>query len=401
MKSLFLGLGKSNQSLASVLQGDKKALVEKDGKVEVYSFADEWKLESSSEGNFDDFDFKAYLPAQVFISPGVDPRRKFFKKVSKHEIRELDYFSENFKGQIIAITGTDGKSTFTTRLGEVLRRALPDSHIFVGGNLGTAMGEGLKEDYNIAVIEVSSFQAERLKKAHPDVAILLNLSTDHMDRYDKVYDYHKAKWGLLERAKLCVYPTDLAGPTSVGKSEVGFTSREESFSLLKKVAERLTKLWPFELKDEFFNDLPDLPHRLEQVKDYKNRLFVNDSKATTVHSVRYGINALRKSFPSLKIALGGRSKGDDFSKLLDILCREDEIYVFGEARDVIQGQLEGFEGKIQSFVSLADLLDSELEKVTAGNCFLFSPGCSSFDEFKNFEERGEFFLKKVKERVIL
>src|SRR5260221_545642 len=94
-------------------------------------------------GDFDSIDWADYLPAKVFISPGVDPRRPFFRQVKKYEVRELEYFCSHFPGKIIAITGTDGKSTFTLQLGEVLKRALPQKRIFVGGNLGIAMADGL------------------------------------------------------------------------------------------------------------------------------------------------------------------------------------------------------------------------------------------------------------------
>lgn len=384
------------------MDGESLGFVEVQGEVEVYRLENDWKLVSKHKGSFDDFDWASSLPAQVFISPGVDPRRSFFKKIKKHEIREVDYFAEHFSGPIVAVTGTDGKSTFVTRLGEILRRALPNKKIFIGGNLGIAMCDGLKNNpYEAAVIEVSSFQAERLKSANIGMAILLNLSTDHMDRYDSVFDYHKAKWELLNRGKLCVYPEGLAAPGTIAPSEVTFTSNEDSLSLLKKVTARLSKILSFDLKEEFFEDLPSLPHRLEKIERSDHRTFVNDSKATTVHAVRYGIAALRKEFSTLKIILGGRSKGDNFSKLEDILDPNDTLYVYGEAAERILEQLKAFPGEMKAYASLAQLLDSEIKNVGKTECLLLSPGCASFGEFKNFEERGEFFLKKVQDQAIL
>jgi len=337
-------------------------------------------------------EWSSYLPARVFISPGIDPRRPFFQKLKSSEVRELDFFSEHFQGKVVAVTGTDGKSTFTLQLGEILTRMLPEKKIFVGGNIGTAVCEALTEDFDIAVLEVSSFQAERLKRFEPDFAIVLNLDKDHLDRYDTVDDYHRAKWGLLDRASEIAYPEDHLAPSALSSSVFSFRSDESLLDILKKCIRYLGRIWNFTVVDLAFNNLPTLPHRLQKMSDSLGRTFVNDSKATTVHAVCYAVLNVRSDFSRIHLILGGRSKGDDFTRLKDLLKMKDKVYIYGEAADIIKEQLSSFSGELKVYPSLKGLLESEMPIIESGECVLLSPGCSSFDEFQNFEERGDFFM---------
>lgn len=401
MKSLFLGLGKVNTAIADYLQGERKAFVEEAGGLGVYEpdvNGRGWKKTDQVFATFDTFDWAPLLPAKVFISPGVDPRRPFFKKLSAYEIRELDLFSKHFKGRTIAVTGTDGKSTFTSQLGELLKRAMPDKKIFVGGNLGVAMMEALlTEPYDLAVLEISSFQAERLRETKLDLAVLLNLDTDHLDRYDRVEDYHLAKWQLLEHAEACLYPSELVPPMPLRKiKEVNYSNHESLDVLLQKTFSYLGCVWGFKIESDFYDNLPRLPHRMEEWSDQAGRVFIDDSKATTVHAVCYALRQTQPRFEKVRLVLGGRYKGDDFSKLVPLLRASDEIFVCGEAGGLILKHLSEFKGLKESHSTLAEALKAVLPKMRARDCLLLSPGCSSYDQFKNFEERGRFFISEIK-----
>lgn len=395
MKTLFLGLGKVNKSLASQIKGERLALVEDEGFVDVSKASSgdsDFQKVDRIRGTFDDIDWNDYLPARVFISPGIDPRRPFFRFVKDFEERELSFFCENYHGKIVVITGTDGKSTFTTQLGEVLRRALPEVSVFVGGNLGTAMSDALGGDSKIAVLEVSSFQAERLKTARIDLAVLINLSTDHLDRYDSLKDYHQAKWGLLMIASKLAYPSDLVPPATISKSICDYKNEDSIPTILKSVVRAIAPNFEFEFREELLEKLPVLRHRLEYWISPRGFSFINDSKATTVHAVAYGLRETQKKFEKVRLILGGRYKGDDFSLLKPLLRAADEVLICGEAREIISKQLHH---PAEIFENLKGCLSSIRLETDLKSVILLSPGCSSYDEFNHFEERGDFFLKEV------
>ncbi|MDB5038000.1 MAG: UDP-N-acetylmuramoyl-L-alanine--D-glutamate ligase [Bacteriovoracaceae bacterium] len=399
MKTLFLGLGKVNLAIARQIDGEKIAFVENGDQLVISrSTGLESKFEEieTITATFDYFNWKKYLPAQVFISPGIDPRRPFFKDVIASEAREIDFFCSRFKGKTIAITGTDGKSTFTTQLGEVLKRALPKLKIFVGGNLGTAMADALSEPYDIAVLEISSFQAERLKAAKFELVVILNLDTDHLDRYDSITDYHNAKWGLLRFAAKAAYPVPLAPSFPTSRSVITYNNRENLSQILLELTHYLSEKLKFDFQNTLLKSLPRLPHRLERKQDLEGRTFVNDSKATTVHAVMYGLRTFQKEFSRVQLILGGKFKGDDFSRLATVARALDRILIYGEAAESIRKQLKNSKLDMISFPSLEELLKSILPTIKTGDCLLLSPGCSSYDEFKNYEERGEYFWSEIR-----
>lgn len=404
MKSLFLGLGKVNHSISKNRRGLKRALVESETGLEISQAIDDepWRVVDRMKGDFDSYDFTQELPADVFISPGIDPRRSFFKQVSNFEIRELDEFCSRFRGRVICITGTDGKSTFTLQLGEILKRVFTNQKIFVGGNIGTAMFDAFHEAYELAILEVSSFQCERLKKANPDVAILLNLAIDHLDRYDSIEDYFSAKWHLILQSKVAIYPSGVEIPSSLQASPCRYKNDAPILEILKSVVSYLAEVWGFEIRPNLFENLPTLPHRLELYHAPQgNKYFVNDSKATTVHAVRYGYERLRDQFAGIALILGGKFKGDDFRVLAGHLRASDRLLLCGEARNEIYSQVAGSPAPISVYLTLEDLLRSAIDELGPQQCLMLSPGCSSYDEFENFEERGNYFLSEVRKRFDL
>jgi UDP-N-acetylmuramoylalanine--D-glutamate ligase len=393
--SLFLGLGKSNLGLASVVSGTKLAFVEReDGLLEILEYrSGKFEKIETQQGGFDSFDWNRYAFSQVFVSPGIDPRRPFMKVLSAKERRELDFVRERFQGKILVITGTDGKSTMTVQSGEVLKRAFPQKKIFVGGNLGIPMAELLKGTYDWAVLEVSSFQAERIQSAHFDYGVLLNLAPDHLDRYDSLDDYYAAKWRLISKSQVCYFPGELSRPkfcASVTSAE--FSNDEEVSVILRLVMTSLLQKEDVAAQPSFFERLPRLSHRQEIWKDQQGAFFINDSKATTVHATAYALKHLSQKFSRLHWVLGGRYKGDDFSILLPMFRKTDSVYVVGEASSIIMKQLQG---RGQVFASLKDCLSRVAGQIRSGEAFVLSPACSSYDEFNNFEERGHFFLKEI------
>ncbi len=393
--TLFLGLGKSNLGLASVVSGEKLAFVEReDGLLEILEYrSGKFETIETQHGGFDSFDWNRYAFSQVFVSPGIDPRRPFMKVLGCKEKRELDFVRERFQGKVLVITGTDGKSTMTVQSGEILKRAFPHKKIFVGGNLGIPMAELLNDAYDWAVLEVSSFQAERIQDSCFDYGVLLNLAPDHLDRYNSLDDYYAAKWGLISRAQVCYFPGELIRPNFCHSvTSADFSNDEEISVILRLVMTSLLQKEGAATQPSLFERLPKLPHRQEVWKDQQGAFFINDSKATTVHATAYALKHLSQKFSRLHWILGGRFKGDDFSILLPMLRKTDSVYVVGEASSVIQKQLQG---RGQVYTSLKDCLSQVTGQIRSGEAFVLSPACSSYDEFNNFEERGHFFLKEI------
>lgn len=400
MTTLLLGLGKVTKGLARALDlhssGKVIALDEVDEGMILYEkeSSDSFRqLKLFADITFDSFDFSTLDFDQVFLSPGIDPRRSFFNSIRDRERRELDYFCEHFKGFVVAITGTDGKSTLTSHCGEVLRRALPQKNIFVGGNLGTPMSDALLKTYDIAVIEVSSFQCERLRTALVNVGVIINLDTDHLDRYDNISTYHSAKWNLLRHSKYVFYPQGVNRLCATGASCAIYSNMESLNKILRSVVAVLAHQLSFSLSETLFESLTPLPHRLERFSRPSGQLCINDSKATTVHAVRYGFAEIQKVAPSILLFLGGRHKGDDFSQLKNLFRATDEAFVFGEARELIREQL-GAQVKARVFSTLKEAVEEAKHRSDA--VLMLSPGCSSYDEFNNFEERGHFFMAELK-----
>ncbi len=403
MEILFLGLGRVNMALARVFQSegsqDLWALDESQAGVKLLKCdgvdaqgQPQFSEKRLLKGSFDSLGADIFDAKQIFVSPGIDPRRPFFSKIEANEVRELDFFCSRFNGRIIAVTGTDGKSTFTFQLGEILKRHLPNKKIFVGGNLGNAMNLALLSSYDIAVLEVSSYQCERLKKTCLDAAIILNLDIDHLDRYHSLGDYHYAKWQLLRTAKRSFYPADQSPAVPCGVSSASYLNNESLQEILLKVGAVLSEDFQFEWNAELVKNLPRLPHRLQRFQDAGGRWIINDSKATTVHACIYALGILRREFPKLNLILGGVYKGDDFSRLKEFLRPEDRVIIYGEARHIIDRQIE-FHSQRCLVESLAVALKTVSPKLTSGDCLLLSPACSSFDEFEDFEDRGRFFVE--------
>lgn len=337
----------------------------------------------------EDFPFYSEFD-EIVLSPGVDPRRSFFQKVKGIEKREVDLFCDDFSGRTLAITGTNGKSTLCYQLGEFFKRVLGDSEVFVGGNIGRALFEVFDKSPrpSLAVMELSSFQLERLKSAEFSAGILTNIQPDHLNRYDSFEDYCNTKLEVLKRANLRFCPESI----ELFESLASFASDDSSEEIVRSIVPVLSKLWGFSYSEKQLEDLPRLPHRFVQIEDPKGgRILINDSKATNVTAASYGMKrALGLSKPVIW-ALGGQAKGEDYSQL-EAVEKAEELWLFGEARNELSAALAGRTTQVRLFASLKDLTEN-LNLLQPGRLLLFSPACASFDEFESFEERGEFIQK--------
>jgi UDP-N-acetylmuramoylalanine--D-glutamate ligase len=346
---------------------------------------------------------------------------------------EIELAAQLLRCPILAITGTNGKSTTTVLLGNMLQA--DGQRVFVGGNLGTpltdAVGNG--DGWDAAVAEVSSFQLEWVSTFRPAVAVVLNLTPDHQDRYPIASDYGAAKanllrcqqerdtavlnrddawvWGLRRRTHARVLsfgrnPVELGtfvdgddavvcgpdGPQRYALTDSPLQGAHNRENLLAAIT--AASAWGVSGAGirAAMRQTAGLPHRLEFVRDRQGVRWYDDSKATNIGAVEKSID----SFPGgIVLLLGGYDKGGDFSALRRrVAARAAQIICFGRAGASIATQLDGAAASC-CVADLASAVQRAAELARSGQVVVLAPGCASFDEFRDYHERGMRFRALV------
>ena len=371
----------------------------------------------------------------LLVSPGVNLDLPLFKALKEDGVKIIGEFAiaaGKITVPVVAVTGTNGKTTVTTLIGDILAAA--GKRVFVGGNIGTPLYEYLlhPQDFDIVVAEVSSFQLESAGNFGPDVGILLNISPDHLDRHVSMDRYAQVKMQLFAHQHpgsvaiingddpLC-YRLAQGLPATVrtfgendrcsaiiGDNRITFMvdalQEEYQFADLGRLniitlmnyaaaiiaarslgctyAQVLTGLRTFQ----------PLPHRIEFVAEVHGVSYYNDSKATNTGAV---IGALAQ-FPGNVILLaGGRDKNDDFRLLRQsVASKVKKLVVIGEAAGLLEDALADLVEIIPAR-SMADAVNTAAKSATAGDVVLLSPACASFDMFTSYGHRGNEFRKAV------
>jgi UDP-N-acetylmuramoylalanine--D-glutamate ligase len=376
----------------------------------------------------------------MVVSPGVPMNLSIVTQAMERNIpvfSEIEIASWFCSSPIIAITGSNGKTTTTTLLGEIYREAgIP--HL-VTGNIGYPFSEAIQNgsDKNVVILEVSSFQLEGIQSFKPKISAILNLSPNHLDRYATYTDYVQAKLRIFEyqdhHDRLVIntdddYLNSLVSATRpfvvkfsaeerleagcfVEKGAIlwkmGTTMKEEIIHLdeigipgLHNVynvlaASCIAKLDGIKDNEAIYRAIKNfkgVEHRLEFVREYHGVKYINDSKSTTVQSVWY---ALQSYAEPILLIMGGKDKGGEFSRLGDLVRKQvREIVLIGEAADRIQKELEGIV-PIKRSESLEQAVDICHRDAKEGQLVLLSPGCASFDMFQDYEDRGRQFKRRV------
>lgn len=374
----------------------------------------------------------------IVLSPGVPTQIPLIRAANEKSIpviAEIELSSYFLKGSVIAITGTDGKTT-TTMLTHYILNAL-GFHTLVGGNMGVPLISLVDEstDETITVVELSSFQLETIHSFHPDVAAVLNVTPDHLDRYDSFDDYFAAKMRIaLNQTKddVFVYNFD---DERLKEAAMGVKAKKLSFSidtrngdlfykddiiffkdsgerrpfmktknmflvglhniqnsmaailLIKSIVEKRGLTLDYDRAVHACSTFKGLPHRMELLGLFEERTFLNDSKATTIGAVEM---ALRSLIVPGVIILGGRTKGDDYSRLVSSLKGTVRaIVLIGESTDAFAKIFNEY--KCIAAESMDDAVVKAMQASLSGDAILLSPACASFDMFENFEARGDAF----------
>ncbi len=379
----------------------------------------------------------------IVVSPGVPldtPELVQVKSFGLPVIGELELAARFLKGKIIAITGSNGKTTTTTLVGAILAEAgIP---ALVGGNIGVPVVDLIEQsaDDMWSVLEVSSFQLESTKTFHPAVAVILNITPDHLDRHGSFENYARAKERIFAqqdesdalvlnadnartaqaaaRSTANVLWFSIEHPVDQGSwIEDGWVVyRAESEAAIEKILP-LNKI---PLKGEHnvenvvaavsatrqagasaeaigraIEKFQAVEHRLEFVASVNGVDFYNDSKATNVDATAKAVAA----FPTgIHLILGGKDKGSDYTTLSDLLReRVRAVYTIGSAAAKIESQLRGAVS-LHSCETLEKAVNAAASAARPGEVVLLAPACSSFDQFENYEHRGRVFKELVNER---
>jgi UDP-N-acetylmuramoylalanine--D-glutamate ligase len=361
-------------------------------------------------GHTDKFIKKSDL---MVVSPGV---RRDAEPVKSAESRKIPVISElelaytMCPAPIIAVTGTSGKTTTTTLIGQMLKAGGIDA--VVCGNIGNPFSgeiKKIKKD-SVVVLEVSSFQLELTDKFKPAVSIILNISDNHLDRHKDMEEYITAKCRIFlnqdKKGALFLNKNDelLREISSIVKGpKVEFFNEYKDFGKKHNILNEdyLAAMSAASVMDvsesamlEVIRHFKGIEHRLEAVANIKGVDFINDSKATTISSVGWALKSLGEN---TVLIMGGKYKGGDFGLLKGLIKEKvDHIISIGEAKPQIKNSLKGVKPIFEA-ENFSDAVFEGFKKAKKGGRVLLSPGCSSFDMFKNYEERGRIFKELVNE----
>jgi len=342
----------------------------------------------------------------VVISPGVSDKSQAIIWANEFKIpiiSEIELAWQNCAAKVIAVTGTNGKTTVTSLIAEVLKASGKKSYAL--GNIGTpfSLEAGNLKPTDFVSLEVSSFQLERIVKFKPQVALILNLAPDHLDRYKNVSEYLSAKKRVFlnqDQNDYLVLNHDDPALRALAKEArarvVFFSSQDNPRNLnpnqLAVMAVARVLGIAENICGEVFRNFKGVEHRLEQVRVLKDIEFINDSKATNVDSAVW---ALRSTSRQAIMIAGGRDKNIDYGAISDLVKKKVKLLVLiGEAKEKIRSVLGGIV-PIKEALTLDEAVNLSYAQAKGGDCVLLSPMCASFDMFENYEHRGRAFKEIV------
>jgi UDP-N-acetylmuramoylalanine--D-glutamate ligase len=378
----------------------------------------------------------------IVVSPGVPmdtPEVKQTKAFGMPIIGEVELASRFLQGQIVAITGSNGKTTTTTLVGKIFSDAgLPT---LVGGNIGLPVIDLVEKSTpeTTSVLEVSSFQLETIEEFHPHIAVVLNITPDHLDRHGSFANYAAAKTRITERQGaedfLVLNAEDKTTQMVAAKTKAQifwFSGRRpikqgafvhgESIVFVAREGAKAEPVMPVgeihlkgshnvenvlaavcaarlagisaEVIRRAVGDFRAVEHRLELVKSLHGVEFYNDSKATNVDAA---MKAVASFGGGIHLILGGKDKNSDYGTMSDLLKeRVKAVYTIGSAAEKIERQLHGVVKMVQAG-TMQTAVQAAAKAAVAGDVVLLSPACSSFDQFENYEHRGRVFRQIVNE----
>ena len=375
----------------------------------------------------------------IIKSPGIPKKAKIIFKINQKGIRlssEIEFASEFTDAKIIAITGSNGKTTTTSLIYHILKN--DDLKVGLGGNIGKSFAKQVAdENFDYYVLEVSSFQLDDIQNFRPHISLLLNLSQDHLDQYNYNYEeYALAKFRITENQEndnFFIYNKDdemslsLLGKLEIKAKMIPFSTKEKlkeggfidddkimvkladefsmkveelslvgnhniANSLAASIAGKILQINNESIRNSLMT-FQAVEHRLEQVAEINGVKFINDSKATNVNATYYALESMKQ--PTIWI-VGGVDKGNDYTEIEDLVKKKVKAIVcLGIDNQKI---IDFFQDKMESIYSTSSMQEAvKVSKSLAekGDTVLLSPCCASFDLFNNYEDRGNQFKKEI------
>ena len=436
---IVVGLGKSGMSLVRFLARQGVPFAVADTRANPPELATLREQYPQVEVRCGDLDADFLCRAQeLYVSPGLSLRLPALVEAAARGVRlsgDVDLFARHAKAPIVAITGSNAKSTVTTLVGDMAKAA--GKRVAVGGNLGTPALDLLADDVELYVVELSSFQLETCERLNAEVATCLNVSEDHMDRYDGMADYHLAKHRIFRGAKQVVVnrADALSRPLiadnvpcwTFGTNKPDF----KAFGLIEEDGEKwlafqFDKLMParelkirgahnqsnalaalalghavglpFEPMLQTLREFAGLAHRCQWVRERNGANYYDDSKATNVGAALAAIEGLGADIDGkLVLIAGGDGKGADFNDLRGPVaqhCRA--VVLLGRDAELVSVAIGNAVPKVR-VNTLEEAVEHAADLALPGDAVLLSPACASLDMFKNYEERGRLFAKAVED----
>jgi len=383
----------------------------------------------------------------VVMSPGVPSKvipARYAERAGAEVIGEVELASRFLRGRLVGITGSNGKTTTTTLIGEILKDA--GLNVQVGGNIGTpliSMVESSSDD-GWTVVELSSFQLETIAGFHPTVALCLNVTPNHMDRYETLTDYAAAKhrifrnqaagdvailnaddeivssWARGLRAHTTLFSVrreldeglflrngrEIVSRTADGervlmmRDEMQLRGLHNVENVLAALAAGLACGAAPDSMRETVKRFKPVEHRLEFVEEIDGVKFYNDSKATSVDATLKALEAFAEETGKVVLILGGRGKQAPYAPLAPLVrSRVRRLVLIGEDADTIERELKD-DALMERARDMQDAVRLAQKAAEPGDVVLLAPACASFDMFKSFEHRGQVFKEAVREIVI-
>ena len=401
------------------------------------------QIPADVQTSFGQFDQDLLLSAEeIIISPGLDPKLPEIQAAIAKGIpviSEIQVLRRATDKPIVAITGSNAKSTVTTLIGLMAENA--GKKVAVGGNLGRPALDLTKDDPELYILELSSFQLETTSNLNAEVAVVLNLSEDHLDRHGDMMGYHTAKHRIFQGVKKVVHnrddsltrplvpdatPMQSFGLNAPDMNQYGVLRETDGTMWLARGRGRLLKSsdmymqgthnvanalaclalgeaidLPLDSMLETLKTFKGLEHRCEFVKDVNGVRYYNDSKGTNIGATLAALDGLGAAIEvqqgQVAIILGGQGKGQDFTALRESLSKFAKVAVLiGEDRPVIEKAIEGTTTLLHA-ESLAEAVALCQQNTQPNDVVLLSPACASFDMFSGYPQRGHQFVALVNE----
>ncbi len=431
MHSLVIGLGKTGWSCINFLIKQGQSVLVADTREQPPYFP---QLQQQYP------DIRVYLTElpleclemvdQIVVSPGVSlchPWLQSALELNKPIVGDVELFAQSISStqKVIAITGSNGKSTVTSLVGEILQQT--DLKVKVGGNLGTPVLDLIATDIDVYVLELSSFQLETTHCLNPMVSVILNLSPDHLDRYPDLSAYQQAKqriyYGdgvIVANKQQALLLTQLPQRSTIyfgleppEEGEWGIKSDYLMYGVQPILSTKQLKLAgqynlenvlaacalvtplniPFTAIQQGLSVFTGLPHRMQWVAEKNGVTWYNDSKSTNVGSAIAGLSGFEQRI--IWIA-GGQGKGMDFTPLSEVVSKQVKVaLLLGEMADTL-AELLAKDTTVIKVRNMEQAVITANQFSEQGDIVLLSPACASFDQYQNFMQRGEDFINQVK-----